>query len=126
MPSHPSVERWEGRLAKMLKIGDIIKTNYNGEGAPYRVISIKRGCICPSYLDWISMRQPPEREEHIHITCVPNNVLIGSEREGDLRWLNGYVEREDGRILSLGTDWEGTPDEIFILGYQAQAQMSLF
>ena len=81
-----------------LEIGMLIKTSYST--GPYRIIGIKRGCTCSSYLDSINMKEPPLRSEHIHLS------LCNPEKKRDRYWLSGYdeeslasVDSEDYLIL---------------------------
>lgn len=68
-----------------LEKGMLIKTNY-GTG-PYRVISVKRGCTCPSCRYSNNFRDAPKRPEHIHIFCEdPGN------KRRNKSYLGGYIE----------------------------------
>lgn len=94
-----------------LEKGMLIKTNY-GTG-PYRIISVKRGCTCPSYLDSINLRDPPDRPEHIHIYLEdPDN------KRKSKSFLGGYIEE-------TLTHLDGK-DKIEILKSDGPVQGSLF
>lgn len=97
----------EGRL----QIGDTIRTSY-GTG-PYRVIAIRRGCTCPRYDDWLLAcgDGATPSAPHLHLTCVGSATPVRKRYgEGELRWLNGFSEGDDGRFVSVWTD-----DEIFVV-----------
>lgn len=90
-----------------LSIGDVVQTNY-GTG-PYRVIDIKRGCTCQNYLDALEFGgdEAPRSASHMHLTCVTSSTPTQKRYRGrELRWLNGFVETSDGRIVSVWSDDE--------------------
>ena len=104
---------------RKLEKGMLIKTNYSG---PYRIVSIIRGCTCPTYLDQINMKNPPNQLPHIHLTLSdPNNPRR-------LFWLNCWNE---DTLLSLNKSYCGGKteldyDKITILENDKPIQLSLF
>jgi hypothetical protein len=42
-----------------LAVGDIVKTSY--ETDPYRVVDIRRGCTCPSYVERLNWSEKEPR-----------------------------------------------------------------
>jgi hypothetical protein len=79
--------------------GMLIRTNYSG---PYRIESVDRNCVCPSYLDKINMPNPPTRRPHIHLTCTKPDGT-------DKYWLNGWDEET---LLSLEKSYCGHKTEL--------------
>jgi len=100
--------------------GMLIKTNHSG---PYRIVSIKRGCTCPMYLDEINSRgkPPPRQPPHIHLTLT--------RPDGTGEFFLGHWDEES--LLSLdktycGLKKEPDHDEIIILGQDQPVQIPLF
>jgi len=98
--------------------GMLIKTNYGG---PYRIISVKRGCTCPSYFDELEMDEPPERRPHLHLIC--------SKPDGKGRYYLDDWDEES--LLSLEKSCCGGKekldyDRIFILEQDQPIQLTLF
>jgi hypothetical protein len=79
--------------------GMLIRTNYSW---PYRIEQIDRDCTCPSYQDSISMKNPPNRRPHIHLTCTKPDGT-------DKYWLNGWCE---DTLLSLDMSYCGGKTEL--------------
>jgi hypothetical protein len=69
-------------MGERLEVGMLIRTNYSG---PYRILEIKRGCTCPSYLDTMNMATPPSSPEHIHL-------VLTNPDGSDKYWLNHFIE----------------------------------
>jgi len=100
-----------------LEPGMLIKTNYSG---PYRIKSIKRGCICQLYSDrmkGIDQEQPP----HIHLTLT--------RPDGTARFWMGHFDEET--LLSLNKTICGHKtklgyDRIIIMDQDRPIQQSLF
>lgn len=89
----------------MLRIGEIVRTNY--DTGPYRITAISERCECPSYLRWLDGDDSPS-EAHYHLTCV--NLA-----DGHKSWLNGYRPDgtsvwNDGRLCFDGPERFHTPD----------------
>jgi hypothetical protein len=77
-----------------LEKGILIRTNYSG---PYRIMDIRRGCTCPSYLDSIDMENPPAQRPHVDLVC--------SRPDGTGRfYLNGWIE---GTLRSISKSFCG-------------------
>ena len=75
-------------MSNRIEIGDIIRTGTYGKDS-YRVVSIERGCTCPSYLDEIELDDPPASPPHMHIVGV---VVTQNHSFGRTGYLNGYDE----------------------------------
>jgi hypothetical protein len=96
----------------------IIKTNYSG---PYRIKNVSRGCTCPSYIDEISMQDPPPGPPHIHVVCTKTD---GTGEFFLTRWDENTLRSLDktycGMKTSLDYDW------IEVLGCDKPVQLSMF
>lgn len=93
------VNHEKGIMSNRLETGMLIKTNYSG---PYRIKEVERACTCPSYLDEISMDDPPERPPHVHL------VVTKPDGKG-VFWLNGFVEET---LLSVDKTYCGEKKQL--------------
>jgi len=88
-----------------IKVGDIIRTNYNT--GPYQVVDVKGPFTEPSYQDALNMGEDaPKSPPHFSYTCIKP----GTKKRGEFFYLNGYdgvthknVWRED-RIITQEED----------------------
>ncbi len=101
-----------------LEPGMLIKTNYSG---PYRIVKIKRGCTCPSYVDSINSTNPKPQPPHIHLECT--------DPDGSDHFCLGYFCEETLKSLwktCCGNKEELDYDWIEILDNDTPIQLSLF
>lgn len=79
----------------------LIATGY-GLG-PYRIKSIKRGCVCPTYRDSIKYgyHNAPESEPHVHIVCTKPD---GTEEY----YINHYSEET---LQAVDRRYDGTDED---------------
>ena len=62
-----------------------VRTSYNT--GPYRVIDFVVGCVCPSFVDSITLYdKAPNSKPHYHLTCRKLGEKTG------FYYLNGYDE----------------------------------
>lgn len=101
-----------------LEIGMLIKTNYSG---PYRIKRVTRGCTCPSYIDYINLRDPPPGRPHIDIVATRPD---GSGEFYLNRWDEDTLQSLDksycGMKTALNYDW------IEVLLSDEPVQLTLF
>lgn len=103
-----------------LEPGMLIKTSYGEQH--YRIKEVSRGCTCPNYVDTINMKNPPDREPHIHIVCSDLNEHSRSEY-----YLNCYNEETLHSLdKSCYLDEEFYDDYIIILEQDKPIQLTLF
>lgn len=74
----------------MLRIGEIVRTNY-GTG-PYRITEIDGPCVCPEYVGLINGDASPS-EPHYHLTCAWAGPIVRGIVPKE-SYLSGY--RPDG------------------------------
>lgn len=106
--------------------GAIIRTSY--DTGPYRVVQVVRDCTCPEYHDELNNgKKAKNREPHMHIVCINAYPEKGRDAH-EKSYLNGFVEKPDGRITGCSTyapDGIEIRDEIFIDGLAAGTQFSM-
>lgn len=71
-----------------LEVGDRVRTNYDKK--IYQIISIQRGCVCPSFLSALNLKNPPQSPEHVHLAVKEVQADGSMDRERVL--LNGFDE----------------------------------
>ena len=96
-----------------IEIGSIVKTNYST--GPYRVVRIIRGCTCPSFLDKLNSKGPPQKSKpHIHLIV---RGMVGHDKRSTF-YLNGYDEN------TLKSVWDD--DEIILCESDKLIQTTFF
>jgi len=95
---------------RAFKVGDIVRTNY--DSGPYRIVSIKEGCTCASYLDSINGKKGAKREPHMHFGVCDLDEPKAKAPTGSL---NDYVYRGSECVSVDGPDAQGVLDKIMLV-----------
>ncbi len=72
----------------VIRIGEVISTQYSG--VRLEIIEITGPCNCPKFIDKISMKNPPNSEDHYHFVC-------SNRKNGRNYYFGGY--RLDGTTV---------------------------